>query len=161
MVTALAGPMPLNLSRSEIESLPRELRLLLTELSSSLPRSTADFFRVPELMSIASSSASLRVDIPFLISFSLGLSSTAQSVIFSDMTRHISGNKIRKRREHEKIKIELYFAGTSGSAGKGTSGVQDSDPLEKEKAKKKDPLRIPLKFIKLSCLFQTVNMFHY
>jgi hypothetical protein len=34
---------------------------------------------------MANNSASLRLEIPFLISFSLGLSSTAQSVIFRDM----------------------------------------------------------------------------
>jgi hypothetical protein len=48
-------------------------------------------------MRIARSSASLRLAVPFCKSFSLGLSSSAQSVIFSDMQLNIySTCKLRK-----------------------------------------------------------------
>jgi hypothetical protein len=79
-------------------SFPRLFRLLSAMESNSLPRSTADLAFVPEPIRIASNSASLNEDVPLWYNFSLGRSSTAQSVIFIDIQRDIKVTpKIRKK----------------------------------------------------------------
>ena len=77
MVMALASPMPLNFLRSLIVSLASRLRLLSTELSICLPRSTAEQDADPLPRRMPINSALERADRPFNSSFSRGLSSSA------------------------------------------------------------------------------------
>ena len=109
-----AGPIPLIFRRSETVSFPRQFRLLFTIPSNSLPRSTADFSFVPELMRIASNSASLRVDV---LSDKFFPGSVLNSPV-GNFKRHAAENIYIKGR-----KVFLIWDGGEAKKGRPCSGT--------------------------------------
>ena len=83
IVMALAGPMPLYLSKSLMDSFPSVLRLLLQSPSTCFIRSTAVWCALPEPIKMASSSALDSHSAPSRSKRSRGRSSSAQSLMFS------------------------------------------------------------------------------
>ena len=69
---AFASPIPLNSIKCFKETLPKALRLLSTLAKIRLHKSTALSFLFPEPIKIATSSASLKVNLPLSLSFSRG-----------------------------------------------------------------------------------------
>ena len=75
---AFASPMPLNLDKSCMDNLAKAFKSFLQEFKMRLLKSTADSVVEPELINMATNSASDNARLPCKLNFSRGRSSSAQ-----------------------------------------------------------------------------------